>query len=188
LVPNPRLRCHTSVVMAVPLYQLVSHHQRDPVGFKASLTAPALVWEGPPVRAPEHGDEPFNSQPTLAGASDGAPQSGEVRVFFVRKESTRSNAFSMGVTIGRLASNDVVLDAAAVSRFHAFLQQDAKSGQWTLSDAGSDNGTFVDGRRLEPRKGQVLADGVRVTFGGATLTFLLPGSLARYVERQALGP
>jgi pSer/pThr/pTyr-binding forkhead associated (FHA) protein len=158
------------------------------VAFKASLTAPALVWEGPPVRETGHGDEPFNSQPTLAGSSDGAPRSGEVRVFFVRKESARSNAFSMGVTVGRLASNDVVLDAASVSRFHAFLQQDAKSGHWTLSDAGSDNGTFVDERRLESRKGQVLTDGARVTFGGATLTFLLPASLASYVERQAVSP
>jgi hypothetical protein len=49
------------------------------------------------------------------------------------------------VTIGREASNDIVLEDPQVSRHHARLTQQGAS--YVVEDLGSTNGTFVNGRR-----------------------------------------
>ena len=51
-------------------------------------------------------------------------------------------------TIGRSEAADISVTASAVSSIHARLSWEA--GEWTLEDLGSTNGTFVDGKRLEP--------------------------------------
>ncbi|MFM2423404.1 MAG: hypothetical protein RL291_1934, partial [Pseudomonadota bacterium] len=48
--------------------------------------------------------------------------------------------------IGRLATNDVALPHASVSRTHATLTVDP--GRLTIADTGSQNGIFIDGRRV----------------------------------------
>jgi hypothetical protein len=68
-------------------------------------------------------------------------------------------------TIGRDAACDLVLDDMTVSRRHAGLRREA--GAWLLSDAGSTNGTRLNGWRVtEPVP---LRAGDRVTFGSMTL-------------------
>lgn len=55
------------------------------------------------------------------------------------------------LTLGRAPDNDIVLNAAGVSRRHAKLELDERSGT-TLCDMGSTNGTYVNGELLrEPR-------------------------------------
>jgi ABC transport system ATP-binding/permease protein len=49
-------------------------------------------------------------------------------------------------TIGRDPESDIVIDEARVSWRHAVLRIDGTT--WVLEDAGSSNGTFVDGRRV----------------------------------------
>ncbi len=49
--------------------------------------------------------------------------------------------------IGRLASNDIVLNEPTVSKYHAILRID-QTGV-TLTDVNSTNGTFVNGNRVE---------------------------------------
>lgn len=51
------------------------------------------------------------------------------------------------VTIGRDASCDVTIDNIAVSRIHATLSFDGKG--FSLEDAGSSNGVFVNGKKAE---------------------------------------
>jgi len=68
-------------------------------------------------------------------------------------------------TIGRDAACDLVLSDMTVSRTHAGLHRDADS--WLLSDAGSTNGTRLNGWRVtEPVP---VRAGDRVTFGSMTL-------------------
>jgi len=50
------------------------------------------------------------------------------------------------VTIGREIGNDIVISDPEVSRKHARLQ--AQEGGYIIEDAGSMNGTYVDGQRL----------------------------------------
>jgi pSer/pThr/pTyr-binding forkhead associated (FHA) protein len=71
------------------------------------------------------------------------------------------------VTIGRSAENDLVLREQGVSRRHARIQRGSQG--WMLSDLGSTNGTYVNGRKLA--SAYVLRTGDRVTIGGAVLLF-----------------
>lgn len=70
--------------------------------------------------------------------------------------------------IGRAAENDLVLDSPGVSRRHAELVYAGNNGgQPVLRDAGSSNGTFVNGEVLrQPRQ---LAPDDWVTIGGYLL-------------------
>ncbi|MCL4264248.1 MAG: protein kinase [Anaerolineae bacterium] len=52
------------------------------------------------------------------------------------------------LTIGRSQGNDIVLDAAGVSRQHARLER--TTGGWQILDTGSSNGTFVKSNQLLP--------------------------------------
>jgi hypothetical protein len=68
-------------------------------------------------------------------------------------------------TIGRDAACDLVLSDMTVSRIHAGLRRVA--GGWLLSDAGSTNGTRLNGWRVtDPVPVQA---GDRITFGSMTL-------------------
>ncbi len=64
--------------------------------------------------------------------------------------------------IGRSSDNDLVLDDLLASRSHAQIVV-AGEGQFELTDLGSANGTFVNGRRVES---QLLHDQDFVSFGG----------------------
>lgn len=69
-------------------------------------------------------------------------------------------------TVGRAAGNDIVIDNAAVSRLHCTLKR--VNRQWTVVDAGSANGIFVNGERIQSH---VLRHQDRVVVGKHTLLF-----------------
>lgn len=62
--------------------------------------------------------------------------------------------------VGRGSENEIVLADPSVSRVHATIE--VREGDVTLRDAGSTNGTFVNGERVESRG---LRAGDRVAFG-----------------------
>lgn len=51
------------------------------------------------------------------------------------------------ITIGRSSNNDVVIDDTKVSRHHLQIIQD-DCGNFRISDFGSANGTFINGRKI----------------------------------------
>ncbi|HLF27216.1 MAG TPA: FHA domain-containing protein [Anaerolineae bacterium] len=74
-----------------------------------------------------------------------------------------------GLTIGRDPSNDLHLDSPVVSRMHAHVER-ADAGH-VLTDLGSTNGTYVNGRRLDPNAGVTLQPGDVVQIGPFRLTY-----------------
>lgn len=71
------------------------------------------------------------------------------------------------ITIGRAVENEIVITSKRVSREHARIHREG----WRviLEDAGSTNGTFLNGERvLQPID---LRDGDQIDVGGVLLTF-----------------
>jgi pSer/pThr/pTyr-binding forkhead associated (FHA) protein len=82
------------------------------------------------------------------------------------------------ITIGRTRNNDLVVRGASVSKFHAFVR--FRGGSMLIQDAGSTNGTRVDGNSV-PKRGE--GDMVSVPLG-AHLEF---GAIAFiYIDAQRL--
>ncbi|GMV37343.1 MAG: hypothetical protein AMXMBFR61_18510 [Fimbriimonadales bacterium] len=79
-------------------------------------------------------------------------------------------------SIGREAT-DVLLSDPRVSRRHATLYLTEQGAE--LEDAGSTNGTKVDGKPLQPGVRVPVGHGARVSFGGFEMTITLPGEAMR---------
>jgi hypothetical protein len=77
------------------------------------------------------------------------------------------------VSIGREASNHVVIDDSAVSREHAAIFQVGNDD--VLSDLHSEHGTFVNGTRVDRH---ILQHGDVVEFGAFNLRYLNPRASA----------
>jgi pSer/pThr/pTyr-binding forkhead associated (FHA) protein len=70
-------------------------------------------------------------------------------------------------TVGRNPESDVFLDDVTVSRKHATFER-RSSGEWFVRDAGSLNGTYVNGEQVDETK---LARGDLVQIGRFKLVF-----------------
>ncbi|MCH2211195.1 MAG: SpoIIE family protein phosphatase [Fuerstiella sp.] len=73
------------------------------------------------------------------------------------------------VQLGRHPDCDVHLDSGMVSRFHARLVRD--QNRYLLEDLGSGNGSFLNGRQLDPNTPQELRNGDRIKLGPMKLRF-----------------
>jgi hypothetical protein len=71
------------------------------------------------------------------------------------------------VVIGRASVSDLVIDDTRVSRHHATVARGR--GGWVLTDAGSSNGTSVNGRLLSPNVPHVLRAGDLIGIGPTEL-------------------
>src|ERR1019366_6887868 len=80
-----------------------------------------------------------------------------------RQEFTLSKA---RVTIGRASNSDIVVRDLKVSRRHALIECGAAG--CTMVDAGSPNGTWINGVRVERR---LLRSGDTVVIGGVTARY-----------------
>ncbi len=104
---------------------------------------------------------------TQSGLSIPSVGGGEPLVVVVEK--TKANAFQRRITIGRTGNNDIVLDEASVSRFHAWLEQVGQ--EWVVVDAGSRNGTTLAGRKLLAKVPTPLVNGQALRIGSMSLTY-----------------
>jgi len=68
--------------------------------------------------------------------------------------------------LGRSGDNTYQFHDATVSRRHAVLSYDSDGLPW-LTDLGSSNGTFVDGKKLVPNRPTRLEEGSRIQLGAA---------------------
>lgn len=147
----------------------------DEAAFHRSVNHPVLLWESPPATR-----EPPLLFSTSAGQKSKRPQPGRSVFFFVEKSV--KNAFADEVTVGRTANNDIAIEDNSVSRFHAYFAP-GKDG-WSLVDAKSTAGSFVAGKRVDPKAPVLLQNEMRLRIGDVELQFLEPQSFEQYIRKM----
>lgn len=68
------------------------------------------------------------------------------------------------ISVGRARNKDIVLRDPSVSKFHGWFEMD-EYRTFHYADAGSKNGSTINGRRLEPRQPTPVHPGDTVVFG-----------------------
>ncbi|MDH3797842.1 MAG: FHA domain-containing protein, partial [Desulfobacterales bacterium] len=81
--------------------------------------------------------------------------------------------------IGRINGNDMIMPDYAISKRHAII--DVEDGAYYLRDAGSTNGTKINGSRLA-KKRVMLKDKDVIGFARYEFTFLYPKSLYKMLS------
>ena len=123
-----------------------------------------------PAPAPAGGYD-YQAAPVDEYVEDDYYEDDEPRQAYIY-DITNDRAFTLpgqAETIGRESKNDIVIPDINVSRVHAEIRQD-ESGAWILTDLGSTNGTFVNGRQI---KSTALHDADRIIVGTTNLEFQL---------------
>ncbi len=93
-----------------------------------------IVWEAGPWRPPSQKRETLVSGPETRLLASGE----SLAIQLAARDG------SAEVKLGRDPTNDVVIDDATLSRVHIVFERVA--GGWTVRDAGSRNGTRLDGQ------------------------------------------
>jgi hypothetical protein len=143
---------------------LVRHRSTDDAA-SSGINTITLDDDRAEVDFPEH-DETLPS-----GKID--PQEVDLEVYPLVKKPRAS--FPDRVTIGRTSNNDVVIADTSVSRLHAYVRR--LGDAWSIADAGSKNGSWLRGEKLEPRKERPLPSGAVLRIGDVDLTFYIAEDL-----------
>ena len=145
--------------------------------------AVAAIPSGP--GSPDAAPAPVDDAATVSPAAPSAPApAGTARLTLKRSGMLTSEVFEFGerVTIGRFDPESGPIDidmgrlpeSSYVSRHHAEIRRDP-SGQWSIRDLGSRNGTFVrsqaDGQFQRITEEHALNDGDEVALGNARFEF-----------------
>jgi pSer/pThr/pTyr-binding forkhead associated (FHA) protein len=78
--------------------------------------------------------------------------------------------------IGRLRTNDLVLDSSTVSRRHGQITRD--SNRYEIEDLNSRNGILINNERLKPKERRLLFHGDILKLGDHQLVFLNPSAFS----------
>lgn len=76
-------------------------------------------------------------------------------------------------SIGRSKENDIVLSDFSVSRFHAFIYEEA--GEWFIEDNNSTNGVYVNNKKIKKEKIEI---GDEITIGNFKLELIPTAQIA----------
>src|SRR5207237_10591095 len=121
-----------------------------------------------------HSDQEERAPKTLIGPAFGALA--RQGMAWLEQPSGERRYVESELRIGRSERNDLRLNDASVSRYHAFLRR--VNRRYLLSDVGSQNGTFINGRQVHAPS--PLQSGDRIRAGTTELIFQLdmPGESA----------
>ena len=150
----------------------------DPQAFLAVHPYPALHVGGLPhyQRLPS-GISEFTTQIT-PGVSAAGPR--EVGTVLPLTKDRGESAGAM-ITLGRTGNNDLVLADERVSKLHGYFQDQGEG--WTYTDAGSTNGTLVNGAPVSPLRKHPLEPGATLALSGeVVLVYLTPSQLLRVLR------
>ena len=137
--------------------------------------------------APEGDGEQWNFR-TLSARTvrDAMPSGGIVLLrdnFIVVpvKKATDARSFQDTLLMGRATSNDVCVRHLSVSKLHARIRR--RDGRLEISDAGSSNGTQVNGSRVDVGDWVFLQSGDTVSLGSCAFHVLEASHLHRLLKR-----
>lgn len=158
----------------ITLEELVAEARRDGGGALSErftspvmlVVAPAEGWAN--VTALKTGDRQLSvtMMPTIV----------------VRVEGRASAPAPEKLHLGRSSVCEVILPFSALSKVHGYL---SKAGEeWLFEDAGSRNGSVVNGAKLLAGQKVALKDGAVLRFGDVTAKFLLAPSFLADVRRR----
>jgi hypothetical protein len=128
-------------------------------------------------RAPK---DTFSTHLELLGDDDAEANTGSLSTLVYPVRSSLHIA-----TVGRAPDNDVVIPDRSVSRRHAFLKR-APHGGLLLLDAGSSNGTLVNGRSVLAKGSgppSAVAPGDSVKLGRLEFTFVDAAGLREFAAK-----
>lgn len=97
----------------------------------------------------------------------------------------QTNPYSWMITIGRTRNNDIILSDISISKLHAWIRRKPSEDgaeSFTVTDAGSRNGTFVDGLALRGDTG-ALPLGAQLRLGQVELRFVDGALLYRTMRK-----
>ncbi|MBL4849706.1 MAG: FHA domain-containing protein [Planctomycetes bacterium] len=157
----------------------------DPQVFRAARPEPALYVGGLPsfqrlrtgsefaTRVQHSSDEERKPAPARR------PVGGEGGLLPLKKDG--GGSASAMITLGRFDNNDLVVPDDRVSKFHGHFQDDDQG--WTFTDAGSTNGTLLDGTALVPFRPYPLNPGSTLVISNdVTLVYLTPLQICRLLR------
>jgi hypothetical protein len=104
-------------------------------------------------------------------------------VFPVAKR--RDALYHTHIGVGRATNVDVYLPFPMLSKFHAYFIDEARDG-FSIADAASKNGSWLNGERLEPKQPAALTDRARVRLGPYEFMYLVPTGFQTAVKRGSL--
>ncbi len=137
---------------------------------QAPAAAPAAAPQAP---APQAAQSAAQTMVFTGNPDDLMQQRGAAAVGHARLIDTATNRpyelSSAHITIGRESRNNIAIPDINVSRTHAELTLTSQ-GVWTVTDLGSTNGTYVNGRAIAS---QPLSEGDHISIGTTDLVFTL---------------
>jgi len=90
--------------------------------------------------------------------------------------------FSERISVGRTRASDMHLPLTKISKFHAYFTV-SEGAPIMLADAGSTNGTFLDGEKLPPKQPMEVDDGAVIRFGPYTFELYSPDRFGEFLEK-----
>ncbi|NOK20569.1 FHA domain-containing protein [Corallococcus carmarthensis] len=90
-------------------------------------------------------------------------------------------------TVGRTDACDLVVPEPSVSQHHATLRWNAGSGDFSVRDAQSMNGTFINGAPLGFKAQVMLHDGATLAFGDVQFLYLRAETLHEHLRLAVPG-
>lgn len=132
------------------------------------LTTPQSSRLQTPASAPRPGSGEFAAIELISGGSNTSTFGAATG------QQPRTSLAGDRVLLGRDPSSAIPIDAssAIVSRRHAELRCDTASGQWTLADLGSFNGTLLNDQRITEPAPLYHKDTIQLGAGGPVIRFL----------------
>lgn len=109
----------------------------------------------------------------------------ELGVVTVVKRS--GGVFNDRIGVGRTRNNDIILPFPKVSKFHAYFTWAADRSEFYLTDAGSTNGTSINGHKLAPKEAVVTPDRCVVSFGRYHFRFHMAEGMFEVLGQIAFG-